>query len=86
VCRVPHVGARRVGPYWSFHTLCRPALMRSFMMSYEGATLENTCATSPAFSDVVTVWNPTCIQRHASTKPLLQTTRKAMQPELRCSN
>ena len=38
----------------SFHSLCRPPLMRSFMRSYEDATLLKTWPTRSAFSSSLT--------------------------------
>eukprot|EP00955_Chlamydomonas_euryale_P040267 351639-Chlamydomonas_euryale.AAC.1 len=42
----------------SFHSRCIPPLMRSFMMSYDDATLVNTCSTIDCLSDRGTSLKP----------------------------
>lgn len=44
-----------------FHTRCQPKDIRSFMRSYDSATLVNTPATFSLFSPSVTVWKPKCV-------------------------
>ena len=44
---------------WSFHSRCRPPLMKSFIMSYLEATLLNTSATSDCFFSLGTSLKPT---------------------------
>ncbi len=49
-CRpAPTSHNRCPAPHLSFHRRCSPPLMRSFMMSYDEATLLNTWPTRPAF-------------------------------------
>jgi hypothetical protein len=45
----------------SFQHLCTPALMRSFITSYESATLWKTSPTRAAFSCSGTVAKPKCV-------------------------
>jgi len=46
---------------WSFHNLCIPSDMKSFIVSYEAATLLKTPATLASFSASATVSNPKCV-------------------------
>lgn len=46
---------------WSFHNLCIPKDMKSFIVSYEDATLLKTPATLASFSFSGTVSNPKCV-------------------------
>lgn len=45
----------------SFHKRCTPADMRSFIRSYDDATLLNTPPTLPALSAAGTSWNPATV-------------------------
>lgn len=46
---------------WSFHKRWIPRDMKSFMVSYEAATLLKTPATRASFSASATVSNPKCV-------------------------
>ena len=52
-CTLAAADRRRL-TYQFFHSLCRPPLMRSFIRSYEDATLVKTAPTLPAFSSDAT--------------------------------
>lgn len=58
--RSAHITAVSVNADLSFQRRCTPPLIRSFMRSYDDATLLKTPPTMPAFSAALTSWKPAC--------------------------
>lgn len=61
---VAQIGGEGIGPWTYFQIRCQPKDIRSFMRSYDSATLWKTPATRSVFSDSDRPsWNPKCVVR-----------------------